>query len=79
MLVFGSWISIINGHSGFNDHLANPGDLEMSGRSSRHEINKFVDNLGEIEILDLLGNLQLSADSRQFRQQETKDLCAGSP
>ena len=48
MLVFGSCISIINGHGGFNDHLANPGDLETSAASSRREINKFVDNLGEI-------------------------------
>ena len=79
MLVFGSWISIINGHGGFNDHLANPGDLEMSAPSSHCKINKIIDNLGEIEIFDLFRNLQLSVDSRQFHQQVTKDVCADFP
>jgi hypothetical protein len=53
---FGSWVCIANGSSGFKNHLANSKKPEASAPTSRCNIDNLADNLGGIELSDLIGS-----------------------
>jgi hypothetical protein len=51
--IFGSWICIANGLGGFNSHIANSRELEVSSSTRSSDLDKFIDNLDELLLPDL--------------------------
>jgi hypothetical protein len=51
--IFGSWICIINGSGGFNNHLANSRVPGTSSSTQSSDLDEFVDNLNELLLPDL--------------------------
>jgi hypothetical protein len=52
--VFGSWVCVINGSGGFNSHLADTSESEASAATQCSDLDKFVDNLDEMLLPDLM-------------------------
>jgi hypothetical protein len=63
IFIFGSRICIANGLGGFNSHLANSRELEASTPTSSCDIDEHADNLGKIQISDLIGNWESKSGS----------------
>src|SRR6185369_11505061 len=56
--VFASWVCIANGLGGFNSHLANPMESEPRSPASRNNLGEFVENSGEILLLELAKEIE---------------------
>jgi hypothetical protein len=54
--IFGSWVCIADGSGDFGSHLAKPREPEASTPTSSRDIDEHADNLGEIQISNLIGN-----------------------
>jgi hypothetical protein len=55
---FGSWICVTNGSGGFNGHLAHSRKLEAFAASRCSNLDKFIDNLDELLLLDHAGVIE---------------------
>jgi hypothetical protein len=55
-ITFGSWICVANGSGGFNGHLADSRKPETSTSASSRDVDDFADDLGGIQISDLIGS-----------------------
>jgi hypothetical protein len=51
--IFGSWICFANGLGGFNCHLVDSRKPEASTSTRSSDLNKFINNLDELLLLDL--------------------------
>jgi hypothetical protein len=56
--IFGSWVCIANGSSGFHSHLANPMESEASSSAPRSDLDELVENPGKILIPESPGRLK---------------------
>jgi hypothetical protein len=54
----GSWVCIADGSGGFNSHLVNPRELEVPAATQRSDLDEFIDNLDEMLLLDLAGEIK---------------------
>jgi hypothetical protein len=57
-LVFDSWICIANGSGGFNSHLADSRKPEAFVATRRSKLDEFIDNLNELLLPDLAGEIE---------------------
>jgi hypothetical protein len=57
-LVFGSWINVANGSSGFNSHQANSRKLEAFVAVRHSNLNEFINNLDKLLVPDLAGEIE---------------------
>jgi hypothetical protein len=55
---FDSWVYITDGSGGFNSHLGNPRELEVPTTTQHNHLDKFVDNLDEMLLPDLAGEIE---------------------
>jgi hypothetical protein len=51
--IFSSWIYVADGLGGFNNHLANSKELEVSPSTSSSDLDDFIDNLDDMLLPDL--------------------------
>jgi hypothetical protein len=58
MFIFGSWIYIANSSGGFSNHLADTNKLEASAATRCSHLDEFVDNLDEMLLPDLAGEIE---------------------
>jgi hypothetical protein len=59
--IFSSWICVANDSGGFNSHLANSRKPEVSTPSQCNDLDKFVDNLDELLLLDHVGEIETAS------------------
>jgi hypothetical protein len=74
VFIFGSWICIANGFGEFGSHLTNPRELEASMPTSSRDIDELTDNLGEIQISDLIGNCESESGSNSAPTHDGSEL-----
>jgi hypothetical protein len=67
-------VCIANGSGGFGSHLANPRESEASTPISSHDIDKLTDNLGEIQISDLIRNRESESGSNSAPTRNRSEL-----
>jgi hypothetical protein len=60
ILVFGSWICIANGAGDFHQHLVDTRKVEAYTPTSYRNMDNITDDLNEIRLSDLIGNLALT-------------------
>jgi hypothetical protein len=51
--ILNSWICVANSLGGFNSHLANSREPEVSSSTRSSDLNEFIDNLDELLFPDL--------------------------
>jgi hypothetical protein len=56
--IFGSWICVTNGLGRFNSHLADSRKPEASAPTRRSDLDKFIDNLDELLLPVLAGQIE---------------------
>jgi hypothetical protein len=56
--IFGSWIYVTNGSSGFKSHLADYRKLEAFAATRHSDLDEFIDNLNEFPLPDLAGEIE---------------------
>jgi hypothetical protein len=56
--IFGSWICIANDLGGFNSHLAETSKLEALVATQCSDLDEFIDNLDEMLLPDLAGEIE---------------------
>jgi hypothetical protein len=54
ILIFGSWICVANGLSGFNSHLVDSKKPEASTPTRHNDLDEFIDNLNKLLLPDLV-------------------------
>jgi hypothetical protein len=57
--IFTSWICIANDSGGFNNHLADSRKPEAFATTQRNNLDKFIDNLDELLLPDLAGEIEM--------------------
>jgi hypothetical protein len=58
MFIFNSWIYVANSSGGFNGHLADSRKPEASAANQCSHLDEFVDNLDELLLPDLDGEIE---------------------
>jgi hypothetical protein len=56
--IFGSWIYVTNSSGGFNSHLAESRKLEASAPNRCGSLDEFIDNLDDLLLPDLAGEIR---------------------
>jgi hypothetical protein len=59
--IFGSWICVANSLGGFNGHLADSRKPEASTPTRRSNLDEFIDNLNELLLPDLAGEIEMTS------------------
>jgi hypothetical protein len=77
--IFGSWVSIANGSGDFGSHLVNPKESEASTPTSSRDIKEFADNLGEIQISDLIRNRESESGSNSAPTRDRSEFESQPP
>jgi hypothetical protein len=56
--IFSSWICVANGLGGFNSHLANSNNSEVSSSTPSSDLDEFIDNLDDLLLPDLVQQIK---------------------
>jgi hypothetical protein len=72
--IFGSWVCIANGSGSFDSHLANPKGPEASTPTSNHDIDELSNNLGEIQISNLIENRESESGTNSAPTRDGSEL-----
>jgi hypothetical protein len=77
--IFGSWICVANGLGGFNSHLANSRELEVSSSSQSSDLDEFIDNLDELLLPDLALKIEKISIFDATSTRDAQELVGSDP